>query len=118
VGVLGLSYKVGTDSIRRSISIELVRGLITLGVQISAFDPKVNSLPEDLSMVSLEKSIEDVTVDSDLLILATHWPEFQTLSSKTLVNNMRTPVVIDQSEFLAPALSIDSQIRYISLGKC
>ena len=117
VGVLGVSYKVGTDSIRRSGSIELMRGLLTLGVQISAFDPKVNVLPKDLSMVRLENTIDDVTVDSDLLILMTHWPEFQTLSSETLINNMRTPVVIDQGEFLAPGLSSDSRIQYITFGK-
>ena len=117
VGVLGVSYKVGTDSIRRSSSIELMRGLLTLGVQISAFDPKVNVLPKDLSMVRLENTIDDVTVDSDLLILVTQWPDFQTLSSETLINNMRTPVVIDQSEFLAPGLSSDSRIQYITFGK-
>ncbi|HIC72087.1 MAG TPA: UDP-glucose/GDP-mannose dehydrogenase family protein, partial [Alphaproteobacteria bacterium] len=117
VGVLGVSYKVGTDSIRRSGSIELMRGLLTLGVQISAFDPKVNVLPKDLSMVRLENTIDDVTVDSDLLILVTQWPDFQTLSSETLINNMRTPVVIDQSEFLAPGLSSDSRIQYITFGK-
>jgi len=117
VGVLGVSYKVGTDAIRRSGSIELMRGLLTLGVQISAFDPKVNVLPKDLSMVRLENTIDDVTVDSDLLILVTQWPDFQTLSSETLINNMRTPVVIDQSEFLAPGLSSDSRIQYITFGK-
>ena len=117
VGVLGVSYKVGTDSIRRSGSIELMRGLLTLGVQISAFDPKVNVLPKDLSMVRLESTIDDVAVDSDLLILVTQWPDFQTLSSETLINNMRTPVVIDQSEFLAPGLSSDSRIQYITFGK-
>ena len=117
VGVLGVSYKVGTDSIRRSGSIELMRGLLTLGVQISAFDPKVNVLPKDLSMVRLENTIDDVTIDSDLLILVTQWPDFQTLSSETLINNMRTPVVIDQSEFLAPGLSSDSRIQYITFGK-
>ena len=117
VGVLGVSYKVGTDSIRRSGSIELMRGLLTLGVQISAFDPKVNDLPKDLSMVRLENTIDDVTVDSDLLILVTQWPDFQTLSSETLINNMRTPVVIDQSKFLAPGLSSDSRIQYITFGK-
>ena len=117
VGVLGVSYKVGTDSIRRSGSIELMRGLLTLGVQISAFDPKVNVLPKDLSMVRLENTIDDVTINSDLLILVTQWPDFQTLSSETLINNMRTPVVIDQSEFLAPGLSSDSRIQYITFGK-
>ena len=117
VGVLGLSYKIGTDSIEKSISIELIRDLLTLGVQISAFDPKVNILPKDLSMVRLENSIDDVTVDADLLILVTQWPDFQTLSSETLINNMRTPVVIDQSEFLAPGLSSDSRIQYITFGK-
>ena len=68
-------------------------------------------------MVRLENTIDDVTVDSDLLILVTQWPDFQTLSSETLINNMRTPVVIDQSEFLAPGLSSDSRIQYITFGK-
>jgi UDPglucose 6-dehydrogenase len=117
VGVLGLSYKIGTDSIEKSISIELIRDLLTLGVQISAFDPKVNILPKDLSMVRLENSIDDVTVDADVLIVATRWPDFQALSSETLINNMRAPVVIDQGAFLASGLSGESRIQYITFGK-
>ena len=105
------------DNFEKSISIELIRDLLTLGVQISAFDPKVNILPKDLSMVRLENTIDDVTIDSDLLIVVTRWPDFQALSSETLINNMRAPVVIDQGAFLVSGLSGESRIQYIAFGK-
>ena len=78
---------------------------------------RLHILPTDLPMVRLENSIDDVTIDSDLLIVVTHWPDFQVLSSEELINNMRAPVVIDQGAFLAHGLSGNSRIQYITFGK-
>ena len=41
IAVLGLSYKVGTDALRRSASVELCRDLAAVGAVVRAFDPVV-----------------------------------------------------------------------------
>ena len=42
VGVLGLTFKAGTDDLRDSPSISVIRDLIRFGAEISAYDPTVS----------------------------------------------------------------------------
>ena len=50
IAVLGLSYKPGTDAIRRSPSIELLRELLADGATVRVYDPAVRTLPERISL--------------------------------------------------------------------
>ncbi|HLP76316.1 MAG TPA: nucleotide sugar dehydrogenase, partial [Candidatus Paceibacterota bacterium] len=44
IAVLGLTYKPGTDTLRRSAAVELCQQLISAGAVVRAFDPVVKSL--------------------------------------------------------------------------
>ncbi len=46
VAVWGLSYKPGTDSLRRSLSVELCDWMLAAGATIHVHDSLVGSLPE------------------------------------------------------------------------
>ena len=48
VAVWGLTYKPGTDTLRRSSAIELCRRLHGEGATVVAHDPAVPALPDDL----------------------------------------------------------------------
>src|SRR5690606_23000227 len=48
VGVWGLTYKVGTDTLRRSSAVELCLWLRAQGAQVIGHDPVVKSLPNEL----------------------------------------------------------------------
>ncbi|MFT7221772.1 MAG: GDP-mannose 6-dehydrogenase [Candidatus Azotimanducaceae bacterium] len=45
IGVMGVTFKAGTDDLRESPSIELISRLEKLGYQISVFDPNLVSYP-------------------------------------------------------------------------
>ena len=49
IGVWGLVYKQGTDTLRRSSSVELCRELAGAGAVVRAHDSAVRALPDDLS---------------------------------------------------------------------
>ncbi|HRQ79921.1 MAG TPA: nucleotide sugar dehydrogenase, partial [Azospirillaceae bacterium] len=49
VAVLGLSYKPGTDALRRSIAVELCRDLVAAGAHVRVCDPVVAAPPDDLA---------------------------------------------------------------------
>ena len=51
IAILGLTYKPGTDTLRRSSAVELCRWLATRGAVVQAYDPAVHALPGDLSFV-------------------------------------------------------------------
>ena len=48
IGVLGLTYKPGTNTLRRSTAIEICNLLNNKGAEIFAFDPSITNLPSNL----------------------------------------------------------------------
>lgn len=118
VAVLGLTYKPGTDTLRRSGAIELCKWLASRGATLRAFDPALQSLPEELvSLIDLRLSAAEAIAAADLAIVATEWPEFRSLTADSFAGTMRLPQVIDQNHFLAGALAGDDRISYVATGK-
>lgn len=118
ITILGLSYKPGTDSLRRSAAIELCQWLIEQGAYVQAFDPKVKNIPLELGAnIKLTESCEQSLLNADSLVIATEWPEFKELSSTLLKKQMRLPLVIDQNCFLRQNFFNDQEIKYITIGK-
>ncbi len=117
ITALGLTYKAGTDSLRRSTTIELCQWLNQQGARVHAYDPVLATLPDDLTQViKLENSLNSAIQQSDAVLISTEWPEFSTLTTQDILTLANTPLVIDPSGFLAEKLSHDPRIQYISVG--
>jgi UDPglucose 6-dehydrogenase len=114
--VLGLTYKPGTDTLRRSSSVDLARALLDRGVQVSAYDPAVRELPPSLSAISLTDEIDGALTGADVAILATPWPAFREITADQLVRAMARPRFIDQAGFL-PHLADDPRVVYVRVGQ-
>jgi UDPglucose 6-dehydrogenase len=115
--VLGLTYKPGTDTLRRSSAIEMCRHLADRGVQVRGHDPAVSTLPGDLSgLLELCESPEAAITGADVAIIATEWPAFKNLPADLFAKRMRRPCVIDANHFLATALAADQRIVYCATG--
>ena len=116
IAVLGLTYKPGTSTLRRSSAVALCRKLLEAGALVHAHDPMVSALPSDLNGVNLSTSWEDALKGADALVIATEWPDYKQVTAALCVERMHTPVVIDANRFLA-ALESDARIRYYAVGK-
>jgi UDPglucose 6-dehydrogenase len=118
VAVLGLTYKPGTDTLRRSTSVELCRWMRGQGYIVKAHDPAVRELPEDLRpVISLSPSAQDALKGADLAVLATEWPEYRGLTAQDFLSAMRRPAIIDPNWFLAGVLGPERNIRYVTTGR-
>jgi len=106
VAVWGLTYKPGTDTLRRSSSVELCRWLIEQGARVKAHDPMVRSLPPELSQVQLCATAGQTLHDADALVVATEWPDYKTAPVRNGI------VVIDANRFLGAR----EGVRYYSVG--
>ena len=97
VSVLGLAFKAGTDDIRESVAIALVRTLIKAGAEVSVYDPAALKNAKLLlgSQVTFAKSAKDCIQDSECAFIATGWEEFKGLRPKDFASLMRKPVVVD-----------------------
>ena len=70
VAVLGLTYKSGTDTLRRSRAVEFIRRFNAEGAHVKAYDENIASLPKDLTgIMTLIDSPEEVISESDCVIV-------------------------------------------------
>jgi UDPglucose 6-dehydrogenase len=118
VAVLGLTYKAGTSTLRRSSALELCLWLAAEGAKVVAFDPAVSQLPADLAAkVEIKSSAIAALTGADAVVIGTQWPEFRNLSTHQFATSMRTPLVVDQNRFMGRLFSEDSSLRYVTLGR-
>ncbi len=89
IGVLGFSFKAGTDDLRESPMVELVERMIGKGYQVAVYDKNVSlanlqganrayieqEIPHIASLMC--NSIEDVLAVSDVIIVGYRTAEFQ-----------------------------------------
>ncbi|MEW6221769.1 MAG: nucleotide sugar dehydrogenase [Candidatus Hadarchaeota archaeon] len=116
VGILGLTYKPGTDTLRRSLSLEVAKGLAARGARVRAYDPKISKPIPGLPRLEVCNDVEDVARGSDVLVLLTEWPEFRALPLKRIKSLMKKPVFFDAKNFLSPQEFKKLGFRYIGVG--
>ncbi len=118
VAILGLTYKPGTSTLRRSASVELCTWLHEQGVRVRAHDPAVDALPGELApIIMLCSTAQEVLSGADVAVVATEWPEYRSLEARQFLEAMRRPQVIDQNRFLAAVLGDEPRITYVATGK-
>ena len=114
IGLLGLTYKPGTNTLRRSSALELAHSLISLGASVKAFDPAVQSLDEGGVQLTAEPTA--ALEGSDALVVCTEWPEFRQLDWRNAIAVMRRPLVLDANRFLEKEIA-ETQAEYLSVGR-
>ncbi|MDB6157398.1 MAG: UDP-glucose/GDP-mannose dehydrogenase family protein [Gammaproteobacteria bacterium] len=118
VAVWGLAYKPGTDTLRRSMAVELCDWMISAGVTVRVHDPMVKDLPHRWEGI-VTRCSEAVAAARgvDALVVATEWPLYQTLSVAQLTGNSDHLVVLDANRFL-PELAADAlhRLQYLAVG--
>ena len=118
VAVWGLTYKPGTDTLRRSSAVELCRWLHDQGATVRAHDPAVTQLPPDIaSYVRLAGSPLDAAAGASALVVATPWPEYRQVVAEDVTARMTRALVLDANRFLGNTLAQNPAVEYLSVGK-
>lgn len=114
VGVWGLTYKAGTDTLRRSSSVELCRWLHEEGARVVAHDPAVKWLPQELqTIISLKSSPVEAASNVNALVVATEWPMYREVNLD--ISDKLT--VLDANRFLRDKFEMNAAVRYVTIGK-
>jgi len=118
VGILGLTYKAGTSTLRRSAALEIIKDLTSKGASVKAYDPKAS-----VEEIRLHKEFEffsepyDVARGSDALVIVTDWPEFKNLDFDLIKSSMNKPVIIDAKNMLDDDQLIKKGFLYTGVGR-
>jgi UDPglucose 6-dehydrogenase len=117
IGVLGLSFKPGTDDIRESPALDVIGRLIEEGIHVRAHDPAaMPNARRVLPVISFCECAAEVADGADALLLATEWPEYLSLDWEDLRTRMRGTIVVDGRRVLDPAHLTALGLTYVSLG--
>jgi UDPglucose 6-dehydrogenase len=117
VAVWGLTYKPGTDTLRRSASVELCDWMIREGTTIHVHDPMVKSLPEHWCN-AVERYDDPIAavLGAHALVVATEWPMYRTISIDQLIECSPQLVVLDANRFLTNLAARPGRVRYFAVG--
>jgi UDP-glucose 6-dehydrogenase len=87
------------------------------GVNVRAFDPAVQQLPDDLkARITLCKCAMEALLGCDAAVFATDWPQFGELAAEDLISRMKTAVVVDANRFLERTLAGNPALVYVAVG--
>jgi UDPglucose 6-dehydrogenase len=117
VAVWGLTYKPGTDTLRRSMSVELCDWMIGEGAAIHVHDPMAKNLPEHWCG-AVERYDDPIAAvhGAHALVMATEWPVYLTIPTEQLLRCTDCLVVLDANRFLPHLGAVEGHLRYFAVG--
>ena len=95
VAAWGLTFKAGTDDLRYSPAVEVLKRLEADDYEILAFDPTVKENLTQLASTVITDDPYGCVNGADALIVLTEWKDFKLLDMKAVAKSMRNANLID-----------------------
>jgi UDPglucose 6-dehydrogenase len=121
LAALGLSFKGGTDDIRESPAIGVIKKLLDAGAAVTAYDPAAMDsakrvLPPSEKLSYAADAYQAVR-DADAVLILSDWKEFAELDLVRLNQEVRFPIVIDGRNLYHPQTMLEHGFTYVSMGR-
>lgn len=111
IGVLGVTFKAGTDDVRDAPALSMLPYLLKAGASLQVYDPcgmenARNVFKRTGVLAGMEQSLrwvdeaEDVAQNADIVVLLTEWDIFSLLSPECLAAKMKGTKILDYRNFL------------------
>lgn len=120
LAVLGLAFKNGTDDVRESPALAIVRCLLKEGCIITAYDPAaMERSAEELPPNSVKFSSDpyDALKGADACLILTEWEDFSALDLTRMKALLRYPIVVDGRNLFKPGDMEAAGLNYYSMGR-
>ncbi|WP_395476993.1 UDP-glucose dehydrogenase family protein [Rickettsia endosymbiont of Pantilius tunicatus] len=119
IAVLGLTYKAGTDDVRASPAIEIIKNLLDKGAYVKAFDPmgleNAQKTFKNENLLYLDFAIKACDF-ADAIVITTEWSEFQELDWQKIYSLVKSPIIIDLRNILKADEMESIGFRYYTVG--
>jgi UDPglucose 6-dehydrogenase len=115
LGVLGLTFKAGTDDLRDSPARAVAALLRQAGALLVGHDPALDLA--ELDGFRLVSDPYQAAAGVDALVVLTEWPRFRTLDWSRMAEVVATPVVVDTRNLLDPDVLRRAGFSWIGLGR-
>lgn len=116
--VFGLAFKEGTNDVRNSLSLRLMRALLDQGALVRAHDPLALDQARPLfPEVSYHADPYEAVRGTDAMLILTADGSFKSLDYARVARLMASPVLIDVPNLLDPPSIRSLGFRYESTGR-
>jgi UDPglucose 6-dehydrogenase len=118
IGLLGLTFKAGTDDLRDSPALAVAQLLRAEGAELTGYDPAHQvGVPGATDGVTVVDDPLMVAKEADALVVLTEWPQFRTLDWTAMAGVAATPVVIDTRNLLDGDILRRAGFTWIGVGR-
>ena len=118
IGILGLTYKPGTSTLRRSLPLEIVELLLIEGAKIKVFDPKADySDIKGEVKFKISENIDNVCKNTKIVILLTEWDEYKKYDWSKIPQQMTRLMFLDTKNCLDEQEMNKCGFKYYSIGR-
>jgi UDPglucose 6-dehydrogenase len=118
IGILGLTYKPGTSTIRRSAALRIIADLVAEAAKVRAFDPLADlSEADHLPPFTMCDDVVDAADGADALVLVTEWEGLAELDFGPLLHRMRGTLFLDTRNVLPEDRLRGCGFRYVGIGR-
>jgi UDPglucose 6-dehydrogenase len=132
LGLLGLTFKAGTDDLRDSPALAIAALLRQDGAELVGYDPALvpdtpdgpdgpegpgGRAPGEVDGIPLVGDPVEAARGAEALVVLTEWPVFRTLDWSAVAGVMKQPLVIDTRNLLDPAILRRAGLTGIGLGR-
>ncbi len=120
IGVLGLTFKAGTDDRRESPSVEIIRRLVASGATVRAYDPTVDpsvGTPELGDAIEVVSDPYAAVEAASVMVVLTEWDEFKWLDLDKVADLMEVKSVVDARNLLDRGAMATRGFEYDGIGR-
>lgn len=120
IGILGLSFKPGTDDVRFSVPIDIVKILHSEGVDLTLYDPYAMLEAKkvlDIKNIKFAKDMYGPAKSADCLCFLTEWECFYKIDFGKVKKLMRYPLIADGRNMFSPEEIKNVGFHYIGVGR-
>ena len=122
MGVLGLAFKGGTDDIRESPALRIVKALLEEGARLRVHDPQAMELASRKCRLrpvvwNTVLQLTRLARGAHALLILTPWQEYRELDLARLHELMEVPVIVDGRNLLDPKAVRSADFEYVDMGR-
>lgn len=119
IAILGVSFKGGTEDVRNSQAIPIVKALLEKNANLFIYDPLAvdNFIPLFSRHIHIDypASIEDTLKNADFVVILNDSNEFKQLTAQFYIDHMKNPIIFDGRNLYR--LEDMKNVEYHSIGR-
>ena len=125
VAIWGLAFKPETNDIREACSVVLIHKLVTMGVNVRAYDPVAMDEARQVfphswfttNKLTLAQNEYDALQGTDAMILVTEWELFRNPDYSLMREIMNRAIIFDGRNLYEPEIMAVNGFEYMGVGR-